>query len=90
MNPTRSQNNTDTTFRSCADTTGCALNGAAQKPQNWNPSGFSRPQLGQIATTATLKDRTRRRGNDGGAHLRTVTAKVSEARAPVRSPRVRP
>ena len=49
VKPTRSQNSTDTTFRSSSAAPGAAsASGVPQKPQNWKPSGFSRPQAGQI------------------------------------------
>ena len=49
MKPTRSQNNTDTTFRSSTiDAVGRSAIGAEQKPQKANPSGFSFPQFEQI------------------------------------------
>jgi hypothetical protein len=50
--PTRSQKRTETTLRSSsAGGGGCSASGALQYPQNANPSGFSLPQLEQIATS---------------------------------------
>jgi hypothetical protein len=50
VKPTRSQNSTVTTLRSLVSLPGCSADKAApQKPQNWNPSGLSRPHAGHVA-----------------------------------------
>ena len=48
VEPVTSQNSTVTVFR-CSRPP--PASGAAQKPQNWKPSGFSLPQAGQAATS---------------------------------------
>jgi hypothetical protein len=51
VNPTRSQNNTDTTLRSSNAGVGAvSASGAAHSLQNFAFSGFSLPQTGQVAT----------------------------------------
>jgi hypothetical protein len=50
VDPATSQKTTDTVFRTSRLAVGCEVSGAVQKPQNWNPSGFSLPQAGQTAT----------------------------------------
>ena len=50
VKPTRSQNSTETTLRSSrAGASAGGPSGAAHSLQNLAPSGFSFPQLGQIA-----------------------------------------
>src|SRR5581483_7686639 len=52
VNPTRSQNSTDTTFRSsCTEAAGGTVSGAVQNGQNGNSPGTSLPQEGQAATS---------------------------------------
>jgi hypothetical protein len=51
VNPTRSQNRTETVLRSSSVvSSGASVSGAVQKPQKENPAGFSFPQTGQITT----------------------------------------
>jgi hypothetical protein len=55
VRPTRSQKSTVTTLRSSwTAAAGCSVSGAEQYPQNWNPSGFSLLQAGQIVTRESL------------------------------------
>ena len=48
VKPTRSQNSTVTTLRSSTAGPAPAASEAPQYPQNWNPSGFSRPHDGHL------------------------------------------
>jgi hypothetical protein len=62
VNPTRSQNNTETTFRSVRAGRAAAPSAVPQEPQNRNPSGFSSPQFVQIATVKPYALATRSAG----------------------------
>ena len=55
MNPTRSQNSTVTTLRSSALLRSSTPNRWPHSLQNFEASGFSVPQAGQVSTSQSLR-----------------------------------
>ena len=55
VNPTRSQNSTATTLRSSALLRSSTPNRSPHSLQNFEASGFSVPQAGQVSTSQSLR-----------------------------------
>ena len=55
VNPTRSQNSTVTTLRSSALLRSSTPNRSPHSLQNFEASGFSVPQAGQVSTSQSLR-----------------------------------